>query len=53
MNNRTAKKIRNIISPADPIGRRNYRRAKKIYTRLSSEAKPLFLNTLSQMMHLD
>lgn len=50
MNNRTAKKIRKIIPPSDEISRRNYRRVKKIYSRLSENAKPLFLGSLAKMM---
>lgn len=51
MNNTIAKKLRKILIPNDPIGRRNYRRAKKIYSRLSREAKPLFLNKISELMN--
>lgn len=50
MNNRIAKKIRKIIPPTDIIGRRNYRRAKKIYSKLSADAKPQFLSSLAAMM---
>lgn len=53
MNNRTAKKIRKIIPPTDAISRRNYRRAKKIYTRLSKDAKPVFLKTFAKLMESD
>lgn len=50
MNNRTAKKIRKIIPPTDAISRRNYRRAKKIYSRLSQDAKPVFLASFAKLM---
>jgi hypothetical protein len=50
MNNKTAKKIRRILPPTDAISRRNYRRAKKVYTRLSKDAKPVFLEHLSKLM---
>jgi hypothetical protein len=50
MNNRIAKKIRKIIPPTDEISRRNYRRAKKKYTRLSEKAKPLFLANLAAVL---
>lgn len=53
MNNKTAKKIREIIPPTDKISRRNYRRAKKVYSRLSKDAKPVFLESLKKIMELN
>lgn len=50
MNQKKAKEIRSIIPPNDPVSRRNYRRAKKRYSKLSALAKPLFLIQLSEMM---
>jgi hypothetical protein len=50
MNQRKAKEIRSIINPSDPIGKRNYRRAKKRYAKLSAQAKPLFIEYLREMM---
>jgi hypothetical protein len=46
MNNKKAKELRKIIPPVDEIGRRNYRRAKKRYNKLSQDAKPIFLKNL-------
>lgn len=51
MNNRTAKKIRSMIPHDEAIGRRNYRRAKKLYTRLPEKAKPIFLASLKTLMN--
>jgi hypothetical protein len=50
MNNKKAKEIRGIIPPSDPIGRRNYRRAKKTYSKLSGPARILFLHSLRATM---
>jgi hypothetical protein len=49
MNNTKAKEIRSIIPPLDPISRRSYRRAKKKYSSLSREARPIFLKTLKEL----
>lgn len=49
MNNTKAKEIRSIIPPLDPISRRSYRRAKKKYSSLSQEARPLFLQALREI----
>jgi hypothetical protein len=53
MNNRTAKKIRKIVPPDNAIARRNYRRAKKVYTKLSADARPIFLDQLKKIMESD
>jgi hypothetical protein len=50
MNQKAAKQIRSIIPPNDPVSRRNYRRAKKRYSKLPALAKPLFLIQLAQML---
>jgi hypothetical protein len=50
MNNRIAKKIRKIIAPTDEISRRNYRRAKKKYSKLSAQARPIFLANLEYIL---
>lgn len=51
MNSKAAKELRAIIPPTDEIGKRNYRRAKKKYNKLSAEAKPIFLQYLKDMMN--
>lgn len=43
MNNKKAKKLRKILPPENPVSKRAYRRAKKIYSRLSQEGKRDFL----------
>lgn len=48
MNSKKAKELRSIIPPNDPIGRKNYKRAKKKYTSLSKDAKVLFLESLKE-----
>lgn len=53
MNNRTAKKIRKIVPPNNPISRRTYRRAKKTYSKLSADARPVFLEELKKLMELN
>jgi hypothetical protein len=50
MNQKAAKQIRSIIPPNDPVSRRNYRRAKKRYSKLPALAKPLFLIQLAEML---
>jgi hypothetical protein len=50
MNNKKAKKLRQILSPENPISKRAYRRAKKIYTRLSEVGKKDFLAGLEAMV---
>ena len=50
MNQRIAKKIRSIIPPTDKISKRNYRRAKKKYTRLSAAAKPIIIEKLHEIL---
>jgi hypothetical protein len=51
MRNTKAKEIRSIIPPTDPVSRRNYRRIKKNYSKLSEKAKPLFLLALRDMLY--
>lgn len=51
MNNKKAKELRKIIPPVDEISRRNYRRAKKKYNKLSEEAKPIFLANLNSILN--
>jgi hypothetical protein len=51
MNQKAAKQIRSIIPPNDPVSRRNYRRAKKKYSRLPALAKPLFMIQLAEMLN--
>jgi hypothetical protein len=51
MNNKKAKQIREIIPPVDEISRRNYRRAKKKYNKLSEDAKPIFLENLKNLFN--
>lgn len=53
MNNKKAKELRKIIPPIDEISRRNYRRAKKKYNRLSKEARPIFLAQLNSVFNPD
>ena len=43
MNGKTAKKIRKIIPPDNEVNRRVYRRFKKQYNKVSSKARPIFL----------
>jgi hypothetical protein len=50
MNRRKSKTIKSIFPNSDPISRRNYRRAKKKYSALSSKAKPIFLEALKRML---
>jgi len=50
MNNKKAKKLRKILSPENPISKRAYRRAKKIYSRLPEESKADFLMGLEAMV---
>ena len=50
MNNKKAKKLRKILSPENPISKRAYRRAKKIYCRLPEESKTDFLMGLEAMI---
>lgn len=49
MNNKKAKKLRQILPPENPMSKRAYRRAKKIYTRLPENAKADFLAGLEAM----
>jgi len=55
MNQKTAKKIRNILNfdpkTSDPTSKRVYSRAKKQYNQLSQGAKPLFLAELKQYIN--
>jgi hypothetical protein len=51
MNQKKAKEIRSIIPPNDPVSRRNYRRAKKRYSKLPALAKSLFLIQLTEMLN--
>jgi hypothetical protein len=51
MNNKKAKQIRKIIPPTDEISKRNYRRAKKKYNKLSQDARPIFLEKLSEIFN--
>lgn len=51
MNNKKAKELRKIIPPVDEISRRNYRRAKKKYDKLSKEARPIFLAQLNSVLN--
>jgi len=51
MNNKIAKELRAILPPTDPISRRNYRRAKKNYVKLSEKARPVFLAALKDMLY--
>jgi hypothetical protein len=51
MNNKKAKKLRKILSPENPVSKRAYRRAKKIYTRLSKDGKRDFLAGLEAMVN--
>jgi hypothetical protein len=51
MNNKKAKELRKIIPPVDEISRRNYRRAKKKYDKLSKEARPIFLEQLNSILN--
>jgi hypothetical protein len=48
MNANKAKELRSIINPNDPITRKTYRRAKKKYASLSSDARLLFLEGLRE-----
>lgn len=50
MNNKKAKKLRKILSPENPISKRAYRRAKKIYSRLPEQSKTDFLMGLEAMI---
>jgi len=50
MNNKKAKKLRKILSPENPISKRAYRRAKRIYSRLPEESKVDFLMGLEAMI---
>lgn len=49
MRNKVAKEIRGIIKPENEVGRRTYRRAKKRYSSLSAEAKPIFVKALANL----
>jgi hypothetical protein len=49
MNNKKAKKLRSIISPDNPVSRRAYRRAKKLYAKLPHNAKVDFIDSLEQL----
>lgn len=49
MRKTAAKKIRKIVQPTDAITRRVYRRMKKTYSRLSKNAKGLFLENLKAL----
>ena len=51
MNNKKAKKLRQILSPENPISKRAYRRAKKIYNRLSEVGKRDFLDGLQALVN--
>lgn len=51
MNNKKAKKLRQILPPENPVSKRAYRRAKKIYSRLSQEGKKDFLAGLETMIN--
>ena len=48
MNSKKAKELRSIIDPSDPISRKTYRRAKKKYSSLSTDARILFLEGLRE-----
>ncbi len=50
MRNIKARELRSIIPTDTAIGRRNYRRAKKQYNKLSSEARPLFIAGLRKFV---
>tara|TARA_R110000772_G_scaffold158_4_gene726 strand:+ start:3221 stop:3382 length:162 start_codon:yes stop_codon:yes gene_type:complete len=50
MNNRTAKKLRTIINPQDPITRKVYRRAKKQYTKTPKPLRSEFLASLNDLL---
>lgn len=50
MNGRTAKKIRSIINPEDPITRKVYRRAKKQYNRTPKPLRAKFLSSLEDIL---
>jgi hypothetical protein len=49
MNNKKSKKLRKILSPEHAISKRAYRRAKKLYSRLSEDGKKDFLSGLEEM----
>lgn len=49
MNNKKAKKLRQILKPEHAISKRTYRRAKKLYSRLSEDGKKDFLSGLEVM----
>jgi hypothetical protein len=51
MNNKKAKKLRQILPPENPVSKRAYRRAKKIYTRLSQDGKRDFLAGLEALVN--
>jgi hypothetical protein len=50
MNNKKAKKLRQILLPDNAVSKRVYRRAKKLYARLSEDGKKDFLAGLETMM---
>ncbi len=50
MNNKKAKQLRKILPPENAVSKRAYRRAKKIYSRLSQEGKKDFLAGLEAMI---
>jgi hypothetical protein len=49
MNNKKAKKLRQILPPENAMSKRAYRRAKKFYSRLPEHAKADFLAGLEAM----
>tara|TARA_R110000772_G_scaffold64397_1_gene144098 strand:+ start:403 stop:561 length:159 start_codon:yes stop_codon:yes gene_type:complete len=50
MNNKIAKKIRQIINPQDEVTRRVYRRAKKQYLKTPVKLRGAFLESLSSLL---
>lgn len=50
MNNKKAKRLRKMLSPENPISKRSYRRAKKLYSRLPEESKLDFLTGIEAMI---
>tara|TARA_R110001632_G_scaffold123097_2_gene235820 strand:+ start:152 stop:319 length:168 start_codon:yes stop_codon:yes gene_type:complete len=51
MSGKQAKKLRKIVSPDDPIARRNYRRLKRAFKSLSKSAKKQFIDDTKAVMH--
>lgn len=50
MNNKKAKRLRKMLSPENPISKRSYRRAKKLYSSLPEESKVDFLMSIEAMI---